>query len=667
MKLWKQSLLAFHTVVHLERRQIWFRIRSLLLRRVRELGGFRPDCPTDWVENQRAGFFQSESFSGSSTLFPGLEVAINRAEAISLGRFSFLNLEMHWPEGPDWNPPHVPQLWRFNLHYFTYFDDLLIWALCGHSRESYELFQELVISWNQGNARLSGDGWHPYTVSLRIVNWLNGSAIFRERIAEDSDFRQELLTSIYGQARFLSKNLEFDVRGNHLIKNLKGLAWAGVFFEGEEPDSWLNHSCNYLQAELQEQVHDDGGHFERNPGYHVEVLKDLIDIGVLLRENGIDQGWGFLNPKIESMIRFLMEILPPNDRLPLIKDTTYGSGLPAHQVLAYGSQYLRRSSWKVPDSPHAYLCLIFGTGKKAFVQDVSTVKTPVASKALPESGFQIWRDDNLGDFLIADFGQPCPDFLPAHAHADLFSYELTIGGSPIVVDSGVYEYKQGLWRDHFRSTRAHNTIVINGLDQSEVWSSFRVGQRAQPKEVMWKIGTKYCLLSGVHDGYGRLGFQVSHRRWIFWIRKRRQWLFLDWICSSKSVNIESLVHLYPSVEVSLEQPDEVRLRTDNVGLNMRTCALSLGQNVSTKLDLKWGQMNPQPQGWYSEQFGKMEPNPVVVLSGRDCRELLLGYSLVVGSATALRLGREEERVVLESEGSCRLEFSHRKLLRVTCE
>jgi hypothetical protein len=80
---------------------------------------------------------------------------------------------------------------------------------------------------------------------------------------------------------------------------------------------------------------------------------------------------------------------------------------------------------------------------------------------------------------ILDVGKPCPDHLPAHAHADLLSYELMVAGCRIVVDSGVYEYTAGPWRDYFRSTRAHNTVEVGGTDQSEGGTASRRGERAQ--------------------------------------------------------------------------------------------------------------------------------------------------------------------------------------------
>src|SRR5262249_28301674 len=81
-----------------------------------------------------------------------------------------------------------------------------------------------------------------------------------------------------------------------------------------------------------------------------------------------------------------------------------------------------------------------------------------------------------GDVLFLDVGHPSPRDLPPHAHADLFSIEASVGGVRMLVNSGTGDYERGAWRDYWRSTRAHNTVEVDGVDQSEVWHSFRMAR-----------------------------------------------------------------------------------------------------------------------------------------------------------------------------------------------
>src|SRR5438067_13909420 len=172
------------------------------------------------------------------------------------------------------------------------------------------------------------------------------------------------------------------------------------------------------------------------------------------------------------MLDVLDNLIMADGRLPLLKDTTY-DGLDPHALLAAAAHE----------------------------------RKPRPTLFLAESGYAIFRPRD-GASLIVDVGPPCPDYLPAHAHADMLSFELCLGGRRVIVDSGVYTYEAGEWRDLFRSTRAHNTVEVDGENQSEVWSSFRVGRRARPHNVVFRDNG----VEGEHDGYERLAVPVRHRR-----------------------------------------------------------------------------------------------------------------------------------------------------------
>src|SRR5439155_1766116 len=128
--------------------------------------------------------------------------------------------------------------------------------------------------------------------------------------------------------------------------------------------------------------------------------------------------------------------------------------------------------------------------------------------------------------LLVDIGRACPDELPAHAHADCFSFEMSLDGHRMVVDSGVGEYTAGPWRDYYRSTRAHNTIVLDEEEQIECWGSFRVARRAGVHD---RVVIEEENLSGVgawHDGYARLADPAKVGRVLVALGDRA-WLIVD--------------------------------------------------------------------------------------------------------------------------------------------
>lgn len=449
--------------------------------------------------------------------------------------FRFLSHEIREPR---WDEPRASQLWRFHLHYFDYALDL-----------DAASFTRLAQSWMRENVVMNGDGWHPYPLSLRIVNWSRALDFF----ALDADFAAELARSIYGQTRFLFDNLEHDVRGNHLLKNIRALIWSGVMFEGDEARRWLDEGMRLLRIEVDEQVLADGGHFERVPAYHVVVLRDLTETAEWLRKNRECPAW--LDDAIARMNQFLETITGPGGRLPLLKDTTFDA---------------------------------VGSGPLAVSRPTVNGQLPT-----PSSGYAVIRDERI--FLIADVGEPCPSYLPAHAHADMFSFELTVGGAPLIVDSGVYEYAEGQWRDWFRSTAAHNTVEIAGTNQSEVWGSFRVARRAKPRNVRFTRTDDGWLIEGEHDGYLRLHPPVIHRRAIRYVSYKAV-IVTDDILGEGETEAASYLHLHPEATL---------------------------KNFTSSVPVE------ETEGWYSERFGEKRRNRVLVMRHRGAMPFRITYEIPI--------------------------------------
>jgi uncharacterized heparinase superfamily protein len=124
---------------------------------------------------------------------------------------------------------------------------------------------------------------------------------------------------------------------------------------------------------------------------------------------------------------------------------------------------------------------------------------PAASFAYPQAGYFGRRDG--GDCFIADCGRIGPDSLPAHAHGDILSFELSVAGERIIVDQGVYEYIEGLRRRAARSAASHNTLCFDGLDQAEFFGAFRCARRPDVTVREFLGEPDSLVLEGTHDGF----------------------------------------------------------------------------------------------------------------------------------------------------------------------
>ena len=539
------------------------------------------------------------------TLKTAIEHATRRATGYKNKRFTFLNHEHTFDGSVDWNTIDVSQLWRYHLHYFDIVQDLLLVSASGQHEFAWHTFEELADSWIDSNSCGNGDGWHPYTISLRLVNWIHALYEWQDRTNSNHDFRSKIMDSIADQAGYLFNDLEMDVRGNHLIKNLKAIVFVSVAFQFAKSEQFLKRALTLLKIETAEQILPDGGHFERNPGYHLTVLKDYLDIGLLLQRNG-KRKYDWLDCAISRMASWAIKIQTPDGKLPTLKDTTWSSHEPSvEEILAVATTYLNEPTLNKSLESGTYSILLYGVDSENSSEELQVMQLPANYVALEDSGFFIFKGENGQDFLVVDAGKPCPDYLPAHAHADMFSFELYVGGERVFVDSGVYEYTAGEWRDYFRSTRAHNSVEIDGKNQSEVWDSFRVARRCAPVGTKWQFDERVQWIQSQHDGYKRLPEKIIHRRSVI-VFTEGIWIFVDELFGKGKVSAKSYLHLYPDFTYTRKKPNQWSVSGTKTPIWITTFQ-------GAKIWIDKGVEKPAIQGWYSESFNQKVANEVLTL------------------------------------------------------
>lgn len=546
------------------------------------------------------------------------------AERTTRLEFCFLNESAAFSGRIDWASPSRSQLWRYNLHYQAYLLPLgIVHRLTGRP-EFYTAFKDVVEGWIAANQAPFGDGWHPYVVSLRVVNWLSAAHLFSDALGHDPEFQDRFRASLIEGIIFISRNLERDVGGNHFLENVKALCLAGSFFSGAAADGWLNLGLRLLHQELGRQVLPDGGHYERSPMYHCIVLEDLLIVAAALRNSGIPWPEG-LKDALVRMVRFLGGTVHPDGRIALFNDSVFGIAPEPRSLFSLARGLLGTGC--VPTGATAqldarYAWLVAGAdagpgGPVAGEMPEAVAMRSVREIVCPDSGYFGVRDND--SFFLFDAGPACPDDLPAHAHADIFSYELSIGGQRWVVDSGVREYRPGEWRDYARSTRAHNTVSVSGLNQVDVWSSFRVGRRVRPAYVSIFEDHGIVVMTGRHYGFGRAR---PHTR-IVAVQDGRTWVFIDEVGGFGLVRVENFMHFHPEVVVEANQSGAVLSRKGASDTQVRLVVAG-AERVSRLA----GQVQPL-NGWYMPEFGTALPNPTVIIE-TDRLPSLTAYVLTVG-------------------------------------
>lgn len=490
--------------------------------------------------------------------------AHHHAALIAPDRFRFLG-EEHALDERGWDDPALDKLWRYNLHYF---DDLT--AADSDARRAWH--EALLARWVRENPPAVGTGWEPYPTSLRIVNWVKWALA-------GNPLPPECRHSLAVQARWLRQRLERHLLGNHLFANAKALVFVGLYFEGAEADGWVEAGLRLLAQEIPEQILSDGGQFERSPMYHALALEDMLDLVNVLaahspalpsRAQSLVLAW---RSTIDDMRHWMLIMTHPDGEIGFFNDAAIGIAPAPVELERYAAR------------------LGFAT--------IADAGSPVA--ALRPSGYiRVRGDDAVALLDVAPIG---PDYLPAHAHADTLSFELSLFGHRLFVNSGTSRYGAGPERLRQRRTAAHNTVVIDDQDSSEVWGGFRVARRARP------IGLRVIAGNGVdvkcgHDGYARLpGSPIHTRRWVVDGRS----LTIDDDVSGTFSHADARFHLHPAVRCSPATPAPGFVSAMRLGLPEGQEAL---------FQVQRGDLRVERTSWHPE-FGIAVPNECLVVRLHD--------------------------------------------------
>lgn len=498
----------------------------------------------------------------------GLMAGIDRKPTyLGNGRFLFLNQEEDLGPEIDWQAPGLSHLWQYNLHYFDYLNQPDL---------DYDAGLALIASWiNQHPPKATAVGWEPYPISLRLINWIKFLTPGRETIP------QYVIESLLLQTLNLRRQIEYHLGGNHLWANGKALWYAGTFL-GE--DSLADLGKKIVVAEMEEQFLPDGGHFELSPMYHALLTDDLLDL-VNLCQNvpGNDNNKKLMAVKeaAAQALGWLGAIVDDRGQIPLLNDAAYGITPPYRELLSYAHLL-----GVAPDFEN-----------------------------IPEIKIGLWSGRNLSGYLsighgpfrvLWDTAPLGPDHLLGHAHCDMLSVLLDFRGESILTDTGVSQYAASEQRLYERGTAAHNTVVLDGLEQADIWKAFRVGRRGYPKDFVIEGERMRCS----HTGFEIWRPGLGHERMLTLLDNGFE--LTDSVKGPGHHHYQAFFHFAPEVQIE---------------------ALAGGVfRINQQLLLKsWGAEAKLATSKYSPEFGRLLTRPCLILQGDFHRQHSFGLQFLTAA------------------------------------
>ncbi len=602
----------------------------------------------DHLANRPASSFLFPHESPQETLtllnqhFPEyVTTVLTSADAICRNEISLLGQVFNYPNGIDWHkepvtgwcwplwhrsrigqylyspkrPADLIIFWELNRHQFFITLGIAYWLT--NDQRYVDAFISNIQGWLDTNPLQHGLNWYyPLEISMRLLAWTAAFQFFRNSPSFREETGKRFLKSLWQQADFLSSHLQTtrtkdDIPNNHIMAELSGLVLLGTAFpEFRASKKWREIDQDLLTKQALAQTHPDGVHKEQAIGYHRFVTELLLLVVARSRQGALPHSQEMENV-LAQMLNYSLFSQTPTGTVPTWGDSDYGRALGLGQnkdfwdlrpILSAGAVLYKRSDLKFAAGrfdEEAFWLL--GTEGLATWQKIDSRQPQQTSQAFPDGGVYILRDSWTTDASVAFFR--CGPFglggagRCAHAHCDLLSLVMWVNGEPLLVDSGTYTY-HGPWRNYFRLTAAHNTVMVDGQEQSEPKTFFGWKSVPEAQVAHWSDQSVTGTMTYTD--------QVVFTRKLT-LNQRNIWDLTDGFVATDNDQhaLEWFFHFAPGLDFQLEAQSMTILKNGKSLL-----VLSLPANVSVLLRDAWFSydygMKQTTKELYATWTGKLE-------------------------------------------------------------
>jgi Heparinase II/III-like protein/Heparinase II/III N-terminus len=502
----------------------------------------------------------------------------------------------------------VKYIWELNrLQHLVLLAMAALWT---GSKVYRDEIQRQLLSWCEQNPFMTGLNWKsPLEAGMRLISWAFVSFLTAELCPTRDLFYTCLKDTIYQHQYFIRQFYsKHSSANNHVIGEMTGL-YVGSIFWPWYPESahWRSFARRQLIAEIARQVEVDGVSKERATEYQLFILEFFLLAGAL--GHAVDdpfpqEYW----ERLRHMMMFLSAISDRQWNLPVFGDGDSGQVIRLPETiqqrtrsLVQLSQLLSGPADAPPPDLRTSLLLWGQTPEQVPLSPVA--KSHDGLQAFPDGGYYVLTADRNGEdemVVVFDAGPLGLPPLYAHGHADALSFWLSYSGREFLIDPGTYcYYADNLWRSYFRSTAAHNTLRVDGEDQSLAAGYFLWRRAAYCQLQGIEDNDEFVQVTGFHDGYRRLADPVMHWRSIRLFKKTRAIVISDRVECRRRHSIELFFHFNENCQVH-----QVGITSFTV-LNEKSLHIHLDSQLEPKLF--YGSECPK-SGWVSRTFGIRKPS-----------------------------------------------------------
>ncbi|ACV34195.1 Heparinase II/III family protein [Candidatus Accumulibacter phosphatis] len=521
----------------------------------------------------------------------------------------------------------IKYLWEPNRH-LELVTLAQAWRLTGDARFS-EGCRALLDSWFAQCPYPLGPNWtSSLEHAVRLMNWsfawhlLGGDESRLFVGVEGAAFRTRWLRSVFQHCHFIAGHLSrHSSANNHLLGEYMGLLVGTVTWPmWPESAEWKSIAAPGFETEALKQNAPDGVNREQAVYYQHEVIDMMLLCGLICRANGIEFSASYWE-RLERLMEFLAAVMDCAGHVPMIGDAddalmvrlSQGPGRSRYRsLLATGAVLFSRGDFAAKarrfDDKSRWL---LGDSAAEVFDALPLPETEKPRTAFSEGGYYL-MGARLGAAdevrALIDCGPLGYLSIAAHGHADALSFVLSAGGRELLIDPGTYAYHtQKKCRDYFRGTFAHNTLRVDGTDQSVIGGNFLWLGKANAHCELAELDGERQIFRGRHDGYRRLSDPLTHQREISFDAVGNRFEVIDVLRCAGRHEVELCWHFAEHCVVTCAEgvvtadSGPVRLTMD-----MEECALSPS--------FLRGEEDPHA-GWISRSFDVKTPTTMLVWRG----------------------------------------------------
>lgn len=496
----------------------------------------------------------------------------------------------------------VKYVWELN-RYLHLYSLGRAYYLTKNEKYAKEILEQIE-SWIKQNPYMVGINWFsPLEIAIRVIAWIWALRFIKNSEAIRNVDLSKILRYIYLQTDFIYKNLsKYSSADNHLIGEATALFFVGNIYPFlKNSAKWKRIGYRILKEEIKKQIYLDGTGKEQTLNYLAFIIDFYLQAFVIAIDNFPVE----VKERLKKSFEFIMNLIGRKENVSLFgdsddatvtalsEDDNFRSLLTSAAILFnrtdfkfFGKEFDEKNFW------------LFGFDGIKKYKKIPNKKFKLRSRVFKEGGYAVFRNSNCR--VIFDFGQLGYMKPAGHGHADALSFTLSVDGEDFIVDPGTYLYHEGgEWRDYFRSTSAHNTVKVDGMDQSEMIGPFLWGHKARTFLKDFKLAKEKDSITAYHDGFSRFRKRIFHERTLISEKKKKCIIINDRIIAEGNHDVEIFHQLHPKVKVMKQTGNTFKLKNGKKEIKITFDKKLVVEKISAQLD--------PILGWYSSSYGKKEP------------------------------------------------------------